>query len=160
MNAGFFILALYFMNEQSYKQGDYIISTDIEKLDVEYIHDYLSRKSYWAADIPIEAVRKSIQGSFCFGVYDKEKQIGFARVITDKATFGYLADVFIDEGYRGKGLSKWLMSIIMSHSELQGFRNWMLGTRDAHSLYEKFGFRALDKPEIFMRKNDPEVYKR
>ena len=95
----------------------------------------------------------------CFGLYDDGKQIGFARVITDKATFGYLADVFVDERYRGKGLAIWMMSAIMSHPELQGFRNWMLGTRDAHGLYRKFGFTQLDQPERIMRKNDPDVYK-
>ena len=148
------------MNIQSYKKGDYIISTDNKMLDVEYIHGYLSGKSYWAENIPIETVKKSIAGSLCFGMYDNKKQIGFARVITDNATFGYLADVFIDEDYRGKKLGVWLMEVIMSHPELQGFRNWMLGTRDAHGLYKKFGFKQLEQPERIMRKNDPEAYKR
>src|ERR1700712_302077 len=92
----------------------------------------------WAENIPVEVVQRSIDGAVCFGVYDEGEQIGFARVITDKATFGYLADVFIDERYRGLGLSKWLMETIMSHPELQGFRNWQLATRDAHTLYAKF----------------------
>lgn len=93
-------------------------------------------------------------------MYSPERQIGFARVITDKATFGYLADVFIDERLRGRGLSKWMMASLLSHPELQGFRNWMLGTRDAHGLYTQFGFTALDEPDRIMRKNDPEVYKK
>jgi len=121
-----------------WNKNEFDISDDKKLLNIEYIHDYLSKKSYWAMDIPFETVKRSIEGSVCFGVYDKEKQIGFARVISDKATFAYLADVFIDEAYRGKGLSKWLMEVIINHPELQGFRRWMLATRDAHGLYEKF----------------------
>ncbi|MBC7889377.1 MAG: GNAT family N-acetyltransferase [Ferruginibacter sp.] len=134
------------------------ISTDKTKLNISYIHQFLSQ-SYWAENIPVEIVQRSIDGSVCFGVYDNGQQVGFARVITDKATFGYLADVFIDESYRGRGLSKWLMETIMGHPDLQGFRNWQLATRDAHGLYAKFGFKPLDNPERIMRKNDPEVYK-
>ena len=141
------------------QKDNFYISTDKSKLDFTYIHQFIS-KSYWAAGIPVETLQRSIEGSMCFGLYDRGKQIGFARVITDYATFGYLADVFIDENYRGKGLGVWVMSIIMAHPELQGFRNWMLGTKDAHDLYKKFGFTSLDQPERFMRKNDPDVYKR
>lgn len=103
-------------------------------------------------------VEKSINGSCCFGIYhrrhgsnDFDEQIGFARVITDHATFGYLADVFILSPFRKQGLSKWLMESIMQHPELQGFRRWMLATKDAHGLYAQFGFKALEKPERFMR---------
>jgi GNAT superfamily N-acetyltransferase len=142
-----------------YKE-EFIISDEKNKLNAEYIHDYLSNKSYWAENIPLATVKKSIEGSVCFGVFENEKQIGFARVVTDKATFGYLADVFIDEHYRGKGLSKWLMEIIMNHHELQGLRRWMLGTKDAHSLYEKFGFTALENPKRIMHKHNAEVYKK
>jgi len=131
-------------------KNDLIISTDKTKLDVPFIHDYLSNESYWAKNIPVDVVKKSIEGSFCFGLYDKEKQVGFARVITDHATFGYLADVFIIEEYRGKGLSKWLMTEIMKYPSLQGFRRWMLATRDAHGLYRQFGFEPLDMPERIM----------
>jgi GNAT superfamily N-acetyltransferase len=141
------------------QKDNFYISTDKSKLDINYIHQFLSR-SYWAESIPVETVQRSIDGSLCFGVYDGNQQIGFARVITDNATFGYLADVFVDENYRGKKLGIWLMETIMSRPELQGFRNWMLGTRDAHGLYEKFGFKPLEQPERIMRKNDPEVYKR
>lgn len=141
------------------QKDNFYISTDKSKLDIKYIHQFLAR-SYWAESIPVETVQKSIEGSLCFGVYDGSKQIGFARVITDNATFGYLADVFVDENYRGKKLGIWLMETIMSRPELQGFRNWILGTRDAHGLYEKFGFKPLEQPERIMRKNDPEVYKR
>lgn len=139
-------------------KDSYTISTDTSKLNIPYIHQFLT-KSYWAENIPVEIVQKSIEGSVCFGVYDSHGQIGFARVITDKATFGYLADVFIDEKCRGLGLSKWLMETIMAHPDLQGFRNWQLATMDAHGLYAKFGFKPLDNPERIMRKNVPDIYK-
>jgi GNAT superfamily N-acetyltransferase len=142
---------------------NFIISTDKSKLDLTVIHKYLSTESYWAKNIPLALVQKSIEGSFCFGVYkidklDDNKQIGFARVVTDKATFGYLADVFILEEYRGIGLSKWLVQEIMNHQELQGFRRWMLATRDAHKLYEQFGFTAFDKPERIMQLTVTDAY--
>jgi GNAT superfamily N-acetyltransferase len=135
---------------------DFIISTDKSKIDIATVHNYLSKESYWAKNIPIDILTKSIGGAFCFGIYKIETataftQAGFARVITDKATFGYLADVFIMEQYRGIGLSKWLMYEIMNHPELQGFRGWMLGTKDAHGLYEKFGFKLLQNSERIMR---------
>jgi GNAT superfamily N-acetyltransferase len=139
-------------------KNNFSISTDKNKLDLNYIHQFLT-ESYWAEGIPIEIVQRSVEGAMCFGVYDRENQIGFARVITDKATFGYLADVFIDPNYRGKGLSKWLMETIMNHPDLQGFRSWQLATRDAHGLYEKFGFKPLDNPERIMRKAVLDIYK-
>jgi N-acetylglutamate synthase-like GNAT family acetyltransferase len=141
-----------------WQKGSFIISTEKEKMDVAYIHHFLSTDSYWAENIPIEIVKKSIEGSVCFGVFEGDKQIGFARVVTDTATFGYLADVFIDEMYRGCGLSKWLMETIMSHPELQGFRTWLLGTKDAHGLYAQFGFKQLDEPDRIMRKSNANVY--
>ena len=128
------------------------ISTDKERLDIDYIHQFLSVKSYWAQNVPIEKVRKSIANALCFGVYDGEKQIGFARVVTDYAIFAYLADVFIDENYRGRGLSKKLMETIFGHPELQGLRRFMLATKDAHGLYRKFGFEVINDPEKYMRK--------
>ena len=140
-------------------KDNFIISTDKSKLNISYIHEFLTH-SYWAENIPLEIVKRSIAGSICFGVYDGLQQVGFARVVTDNATFGYLADVFIDEKYRGKGLSKWLMETIMTHPGLQGFRSWQLATRDAHGLYTQFGFKPLDKPELIMRKVDPDVYKK
>ena len=142
-----------------YYKDQYTISTDKAKLDVPYIRNFLAR-TYWAENIPVEIVEKSIQGSLCFGVYDGNMQIGFARVITDYATFGYLADVFIDENFRGRGLSKWLMEMIMGHPPLQGFRVWLLGTKDAHGLYEQYGFKALENPERMMRKSVPDIYKK
>ena len=130
-------------------KDDFIISTEKNKIDITVVHNYLSNESYWAKNISLDIVAKAIEGAFCFGIYKKEttdtfKQVGFARVITDKATFGYLADVFIVEGYRGIGLSKWLMYEIMNHPQLQGFRRWMLATKDAHGLYEQFGFKLLE----------------
>ncbi len=142
----------------NWHKNEFTISDDKNMLNKRYIHDYLANKSYWAENIPEAIVRKSIEGSFCFGIYCNEKQVGFARVITDKATFGYLADVFVDEGFRGRGLAKWLMEIIMAHPELLGFRVWMLTTRDAHSLYANFGFTPLDNPQRVMRRNNPDVY--
>ena len=118
-------------------KNEFIISTNKSKLDVDVIHNYLCNESYWAKNIPVETVERSIEGSCCFGLYVKEnsisKQIGFARVITDFATFGYLADVFIIETYRGKGLAKWMMEMIMKHPEMQGLRGWLLATKDAHA---------------------------
>jgi len=140
-----------------YKE-QYKISDDKSLLNVDYVHDYISNKSYWAKNIPMEIVKKSIEGSICFGVYEKEKQIGFARVVSDKATFAYLADVFIDEDYRGRGLSKWLMEVVINYHDLQGLRRWMLGTLDAHSLYEKFGFKPIEELKRFMHKHNPDVY--
>jgi len=130
--------------------ADYSVSTDKEKLQIEIIYQYLSLESYWAKHIPLEIVKKSIENSFCFGVYFKNEQIGFARVITDYASFGYLADVFILEAHRRKGLSKWLMEHIMAHTKLQGLRRFCLATRDAHGLYLQFGFKPILKPENFM----------
>ena len=140
------------------QQDDYLISTDKAKLDIAFIHHFLSTESYWAKNIPIETVRKSIEGSLCFGLYSSGKQIGFARVITDGATFGYLADVFIDSSHRGKGLSKWLMKTLMSHPDLQGLRRISLATKDAHSLYEQFGFTPLNDADRFMQIKRENVY--
>ena len=126
------------------KIGEYLYSSDKKKLDVNYIHHYLSEESYWAKNIPREIVQKSIDGSLCFGIYYQDKQIGFARVITDYATFGYLADVFIDKHYRGKGLSKELMKFIMKQDVIKKLRRFMLATLDAHGLYTQFGFESQE----------------
>ncbi|GAA4378340.1 GNAT family N-acetyltransferase [Hymenobacter koreensis] len=129
----------------------FTISTDPARLNIAVIHDYLSYHSYWAPGISRELVERSIRNSLCFGVYDANgQQVGFARVVSDRATFAYLCDVFVLEAYRGQGLSKLLMQHIMAHPELQGLRRWMLGTRDAHTLYEQFGFTALASPARFM----------
>jgi N-acetylglutamate synthase-like GNAT family acetyltransferase len=139
-------------------QGAYTISTDNDRLDIPFIHAFLSG-SYWAENIPVATVAKSIAGSLCFGVYEGDKQIGFARVITDKATFGYLADVFIDTVYRGHGLSKWLMDTIMAHPDLQGLRRFMLATKDAHGLYAQYGFTPLGFVDRWMNIHKPGLYK-
>lgn len=138
------------MIREEIKDG-FCISTDKSKLDISVIHTYLSEESYWAKNISREIVEKSLEGSVCFGIYHTQTQIGFARVITDMATFGYLADVFIVKEFRGRGLSKWLMQFILRHPPLQNFRRWMLVTRDAHDLYKQFGFVPIVNPERFMR---------
>ena len=136
----------------------FFISTEKEKFDIDLIHSFLTR-SYWAEGISKEVIKKSIEGALCFAVFENDKQIGFARMITDKATFAYLADVFIIEEYRGLGLSKWLMKFIMAHPDLQGLRRMMLATRDAHALYKKFGFTPLDNVDRWMHMHNPEIYK-
>jgi N-acetylglutamate synthase-like GNAT family acetyltransferase len=131
------------------EMGRFLISTDQTKLDVDVVHNFLTR-SYWAAGIPRATVVRAIENSLCFGVYDNAKQIGFARVISDFATYAYIADVFILEPYRERGLGKELMASIMSHPKLQGLRRWSLGTRDAHGLYAQFGFKPVDNPSPIM----------
>jgi N-acetylglutamate synthase-like GNAT family acetyltransferase len=133
------------------EKDGFIISTDKHKLDITLIHQYLSKEAYWSKNISLDIVKRSIEGSVCFGMYHHDRQVGFTRVITDNATFGYLADVFIINDYRGSGLSKWMMQCILGHPELQGFRSWLLGTRDAHGLYSQFGFKPLEHPERYMR---------
>ncbi len=147
------------MEIMQWKKNDYLISTDKSKIDVNAVHHFLSR-SYWAEGIPIETVKRSITNSLCFGVYHNEETVGFARVISDFATFAYLADVFILPQERGKGLSKWLMRVIIDHPQLQGLRRFTLATKDAHKLYAQFGFTLFDKPERWMQKHDPDVYKK
>ncbi len=130
----------------------YEIDTDPQRLDIPLIHKFLSESTYWATGRPIEVVRRSIEHSMPFGIYQDAAQVGFARVITDFATFAWIADVFILPEHRGRGLSKWLMQTILSHPELQGFRRWVLGTRDAQELYSKFGFAPLRRPERWMER--------
>lgn len=138
----------------------FVLSTDAARLDLDVIHNFLSSQSYWAEGVPREVVARSIANSLCFGVYDGAKQVGFARVISDYATFAYLADVFIVESYRGRGLSKALMDFALSHPHLQGLQRWLLGTVDAHGLYRKFGFGEPRYPERQMERGDPDVYRR
>jgi len=140
------------------KEEKYTFSTDKEKLQVEYIHHYLSKESYWAQNIPLQIVEKSIEGSLCFGVYKENQQVGFARVITDYATFGYLADVFIDKDHRGQGLSKKLMAFILEQDSVKILRRFMLATLDAHGLYRQFGFNPLREPARFMELKAFEKY--
>jgi len=138
--------------------GLYEISTDRNRLDVTLIHEFL-RSSYWAQDIPREIVERSIEGSMCFGVYAEGRQVGFARVISDFATFGYLADVFVVPEHRGKGVGKMLMRKILGHRELRDLRRFLLATKDAHGLYAQFGFEAIAHPENLMSIHKPDVYR-
>jgi GNAT superfamily N-acetyltransferase len=140
-----------------WRRDPYLITTDPARLDVAAIHAYLTT-SYWAKGIPIETVRRSIQHSVNFGILDGAELVGFARVITDRTTFGYLGDVFVLEAHRGRGLSKWLMQCIGEHPELQGFRRWVLLTRDAHGLYRQFGWETPAHPERYMERWSPHVY--
>lgn len=141
---------------QEWRQGKYLVSTEISKLDIDVIHTFLS-KSYWAQGISREVVEQSLEHSLSFGVYKDEQQVGFARVVSDYATFAYISDVFILEEYRGLGLSKWLMQAVVEHPALQGLRRWMLLTRDAHGLYRKVGFAAPARPERYMERVLPGV---
>jgi GNAT superfamily N-acetyltransferase len=142
-----------------WRRGDFTISTDRERLDRDAIHEFL-RNSYWAKGIPREVVNRSIENALCFGVYAGDRLVGFARVISDRATFAYLSDVFVLESHRGRGLSKWLMEVVMGHPDLQGLRRWTLATRDAHGLYERFGFRRPANPDRWMEIVDMDVYSR
>ncbi len=138
----------------------YFISSDKSKLDIEIVYGYLTQESYWAKGIPKNVFLRSIEHSLCFGVYSEDGQVGFARIISDFATFAYLADVFILEKYRGIGLSKMLMEFIINHKDLQGLRRMLLATADAHGLYLHFGFTPMAKPERWMEKHYFELYKR
>ena len=142
-----------------WRRGEYLITTDPARVDLAVVHGFLTT-CYWAQGIPLETVRRSIENSLNFSVYHGESQVGFARVITDYATFGYLGDVFVLESHRGRGLSKWLTGVVIAHPALQGFRRWVLLTRDAHGLYQQFGFKAIASPERYMERWDPEVYRR
>jgi len=132
------------------KNSEYYISTDKSKLDIDLIFWFLSKESYWAQNRSIETISRSIENSLCFGVFQDERQIGFARVVTDYAVFAWILDVFILKEFRQLGLGKMLMSSIMNHENLQNPQRWGLATNDAHSLYEKFGFQTLSHPEWFM----------
>lgn len=143
-------------------RNEYSISTDRADLDVPLIHDFLSNSTYWATGRKIEVVQRSIENSLCFGVFKHgddghKRQVGFARVVTDYATFAWVADVFILEAERGQGLGKWLTDVIVSHPDLQGFRRWVLATKDAHEVYRRVGFRELHRPERWMERPDPNM---
>ena len=137
--------------------GPIVVDSDPARLDLAVVHGFLAA-SYWARGIPLAVVERAIRHSLCFGLYEGPAQIGFARVITDRATFAYLADVFVLESHRGRGLGRLLMTAVIDHPELQGLRRWMLATRDAHALYVQYGFTPLRAPESFMQLHDPDVY--
>jgi GNAT superfamily N-acetyltransferase len=142
---------------ESWERGDYLISTDRSRLNVALIHRFLSETSYWAQGRTRDVVQRSIDNSLPFGIYKENALVGFARIVTDYATFAWVADLFVLPEHRGLGLSKWLMEVILSHPELQGFRRWVLATKDAHSLYERFGFFALHRPERWLERPDPSM---
>jgi len=152
---------------REWRRGELAISTDKSRLQLEVVHESLAR-SYWAERIPRDVVERSIAGSLCFGVYAieaetprrVEKQVGFARLVTDGATFAWVSDVFVLEEWRGRGLSKWLMQCMTAMPELAGLRRWILATRDAHGLYRQFGFTPLAEPARYMERLDRDVYKR
>lgn len=140
-------------------RGDFTITTDNTKLNLQTIHDFLSLESYWGKNIPVKTVKKALDNSLNFGLFHGDKQIGYARVVSDYATIAYLGDVFVLSEYRGQGLSKWLMEKIIMHPDLQGLRRWILLTADAHELYRKYGWTNIKNPEKWMEKHDPDVYK-
>lgn len=146
------------MSAQWQRDG-FTVSCDTARIDQALVADFLGA-SYWAEGIPLETVQRSIAGSLCFALLDGARQVGFARVISDRATIAYLADVFVLPNYRGRGLGKWLVECVLAHPELQGLRRWVLVTRDAHELYRRFGFRPLARPEGFMELHDKQVYTR
>jgi len=150
--------ARFFVSQSSAGSADYTISNSLQDIDFDALHAFLSA-SYWSRGIPRETMERSVRGSLPFVLRDAAGNLaGFARVLTDRATFGYIGDLFVLPEHRGKGLSRRLMEAIMAHPELQDFRRWMLATSDAHGLYEKFGFRPLAAPEVLMERHNPYVY--
>jgi GNAT superfamily N-acetyltransferase len=145
------------MDIAEYRQGNFLISTDKSRLQPKMIQEFLSRESYWAQGRPLTTVEKTIETSLCFGAYDGDKQVGFARVVTDYATFAWLCDVFVIASHRGQGLAKWLIESVVAHPDLQGLRLFMLATSDAHELYRKYGgFKELEIPAKWMeRRREP-----
>jgi GNAT superfamily N-acetyltransferase len=140
-----------------WRKGNWVVSTDPARQDVDAIHAFLTR-AYWSEHIPREIVDRAVRNSLCFGLFDGAAQIGLARVVTDRATFAYLCDVYVLESHRGRGLGKWLIECVLAHPELQGLRRFNLATRDAHGLYAPFGFQPLAKPESFMERHKPGLY--
>ncbi len=142
-----------------WQRGEYVVSTDPVRIDIESVHRFLSDEAYWSPGVPLDVVRRAIAGSIVFGLYRGSEQVGLARVVTDRATFAWLCDVYVLKEHRGHGLGKWLMECVKAHPDLQGLRRWLLATRDAHGLYAQFGYEPVD-PERFMEIRDPDVYKR
>ncbi|SRR5258708_5705989 len=144
--------------QAEYRKGKFTVSTDRARLDLDVIHDYL-KDSYWAQGIPRAVLARSFKHSLCFGLYRRGKQVGFARVVSDFATYAYLGDVFVLDAFRGLGLGTWLIECALRDPRLQGLRRWSLVTRDAHGLYSQFGFTPLKSPERWMEIHNPNVYK-
>ncbi len=141
-----------------WRRDAFVVSTDPARLDLQVVHGFLT-EAYWSPGIPREVLERAIAHSVVFGLYEDRRQIGFARVISDWATFAYVCDVFVLESHRGRGLGSWLMSAVMMHPDLQGLRRWILATRDAHGLYRKMGFTELNQPERLMERVLPDVYR-
>ena len=137
-------------------KNEFIISTDKNQIDIDYVHSFLTQ-SYWSPGVAIEVVKRAMENSLCFGVYKNEMQVGYARMITDITTFAYLADVFIDEKFRGQELGKWLVKTILAHPDLKGLRRILLATKDAHKVYEQCGFKLINNPERYMVYDPPKV---
>ena len=142
---------------REWRRGEFVVSTDRSRLDIDLVHEYLA-SSYWATGMPRAVLERAIENSLTFGVYATGQQVGFARTITDLATYAYLSDVFILEAYRGRGLSKWLMECILAHPDLQGLRRFALFTRDAQGLYERFGFEPPRGSSVYLERWAPNVY--
>ena len=140
---------------QSWTRGDYEVSTDPARVDLDLTHKFLSEDAYWSPGVSREIVERAIGNSLVFGLYKDGAQVGFTRVVTDRATFAWICDVFVLPEHRGHGLGKWLMECVTAHPEMQNLRRWMLATRDAHGLYEQFGFTALEDPTRFMIRRRP-----
>jgi N-acetylglutamate synthase-like GNAT family acetyltransferase len=140
------------------RRGPYFLSTDPALLDVSLIHAFLSEQSYWAPGIPREVVERSLKNSLCFGLFHESQQVGFARLVTDRATFAWLGDVFVIDAHRGQGLGVWMIESLLTHPDLQGLRRMLLGTRDAHGLYARFGFTPLAAPARFLEIHRPNLY--
>ncbi|MES2769233.1 MAG: GNAT family N-acetyltransferase [Bdellovibrionota bacterium] len=152
------------IQNKSWEKENFLISTDKIFLQVDRIHKFLANDAYWSQGIPKAVVVKSIENSFCFGLYDisagDKEQIGYARIVTDYASFAWLCDVYVEPSHRNKGLSKWLMTCVMSHPDLQNLRRICLATKDAHELYKKFGFEVTKSPENWMEIKDNDLYKK
>ncbi|GEL71380.1 GNAT family N-acetyltransferase [Myxococcus virescens] len=142
-----------------HRDDGFVASDDLARIDLDVVHGYLSR-SYWSAGIPRETVERAARNSLVFGLYSSGGQVGYARVVTDRASFAYLCDVFVLESYQGRGLGQWMMEALLEHPDLQGLRRFLLATRDAHSLYARYGFQPLGSPASFMERHDPDVYVR
>ena len=136
------------------------ITTELARIDLDRVHHWLARKSYWAGEMPRAVFDRAVRGSLCFGALERNATVGFARVISDRATFAYLSDVFVDPAHRGTGISKAMMAAVVAHAELQDLRLWVLATADAHGLYARYGFNSLGAPQRYMERRDAEVYRR
>jgi len=147
------------MPTDEHHRDGFTVSSDPARLDLDLVHRYLSEESYWAAGIPRAVLDRAVAGSLCFGVYEGDRQVGFARVVTDRATFAYLCDVFVLPAYRGRGLATWLVGCVVAHPDLQGLRRFVLVTRDAHGLYERFGFVTPPDPGGYMHVHRPDAYR-